>query len=152
MLQELKVAHVVTQDEGRFVEELRGGRHNVYVLAGRICDEAGDALGELREAVFRGDGLPVDGSAGESVLDRVMSVERGRRVLFSRAPMLVNGRVVADPRRGRRVTAAGGGAHAGRGRPALVERLRRRGRAQHPRRRAAAAARPRRSKPSSHAT
>lgn len=91
LLRGLGVDHLVTTDERSFAHALRSGRYNVYLLAGGFCHEAAGLLGELREAVRRGDGLLVDGAFGGNALDDVLGAERDDKVSFARTAMDVTG-------------------------------------------------------------
>lgn len=61
LLTQLGVAHTVTTDAEEFRRELRRGAHNVYWLSGKLAKMHDDLALEVREAVWRGEGLVLDG-------------------------------------------------------------------------------------------
>jgi choice-of-anchor A domain-containing protein len=56
------IDHKVVTDDKRFMSELRCGRYNVYWLSGGTQKLAEIDAKELRETIYRGDGLLIDGS------------------------------------------------------------------------------------------
>lgn len=75
-LDELGLAHLVTDDGAVFKRALRSGVYNTYWLSGKQ-DKLHDTVpGELREAVYGGDALIVDGAHDErnKLLDAVSGV------------------------------------------------------------------------------
>ncbi|UXI70439.1 carboxypeptidase regulatory-like domain-containing protein [Tahibacter amnicola] len=61
-LTERGVTHRVVLDPQQFVAEMRCGRYNVYWLSGGSFKLANADAQELREVIYRGDGLVIDGA------------------------------------------------------------------------------------------
>jgi hypothetical protein len=81
LLSAIEVQHKVVSDQTAFRHGLRSGRYNTYWLSGRQDKLDGTLAQELREAVFNGNGLLVDGEHDErnGVLDAVSGVRwRGK--------------------------------------------------------------------------
>jgi hypothetical protein len=75
-LTSLGIEHAVTTDEVVFRKALRSGRYNVYWLSGGAEKLKGTLAEEVREAVFRGDSLIMDGvhDSRNKDLDEVVGV------------------------------------------------------------------------------
>jgi choice-of-anchor A domain-containing protein len=61
-LSQLAVDHKVVTSDGEFMSELRCGHYNTYWLSGGSEKLAVADAKELRETIYRGDGLMIDGS------------------------------------------------------------------------------------------
>ena len=81
LLTALDVPHSVVLNEADFKRGLRSGSYNTYWLSGKQDKLPGTLPHELREAVFNGDGLLVDGEHDQrnKILDAVVGVRwRGK--------------------------------------------------------------------------
>ncbi|GMV27894.1 MAG: hypothetical protein AMXMBFR59_00190 [Rhodanobacteraceae bacterium] len=76
LLAALGVEHRVVDDADAFEQALRSGRYTTYWISGGAAPLAYRLAEELREAVFRGDGLIVDGAhqSRNTLLDPVLGV------------------------------------------------------------------------------
>jgi sugar lactone lactonase YvrE len=130
-LTNLGIEHAVTTDEAGFRKALRSGRYNVYWLSGGAEKLTGSLAEEVREAVFRGDSLIMDGvhDARNKDLDAVVGVlHRGKlptadQLITVAGPVFGPG-VINTVGKPEKVQLAGGVQHAGfgtlTGYPALV--------------------------------
>jgi len=62
LLTDMGISHAVVTTTDAFTREFRSGRYNTYWISGGAQKLANPLAEEVREAVFRGDGLLVDGS------------------------------------------------------------------------------------------
>ncbi len=77
LLSELAVEHRITTDTASFEQALRSGLYNTYWLSARIPKLPDTLAEELREAIFRGQGLLDDGDHDErnKLLDEVPGID-----------------------------------------------------------------------------
>lgn len=61
----LGVPYLITQRESEFKQTMRGGLYNTYWIAGMECKFHDDLAAEIREAIFAGNGLILDGAHDE---------------------------------------------------------------------------------------
>jgi hypothetical protein len=75
-LTSLGLTHLVTTDEASFREAFRSGVYNVYWISGGAEKLMGTLAEEVREAVYRGDSLLLDGVHDQrnGLLDKVVGV------------------------------------------------------------------------------
>ncbi|HSX59424.1 MAG TPA: carboxypeptidase regulatory-like domain-containing protein, partial [Tahibacter sp.] len=76
LLSALGIEHAVVSTTDAFEQALRSGRYTTYWISGGAAPLAYRLADELREAVFRGDGLIVDGAhqARNAMLDPLLGV------------------------------------------------------------------------------
>lgn len=132
-LTRLGVTHLVTTDTESFRRALRSGQYNVYWISGG-ADRLQDTLAEeVREAVFRGDALLLDGVHDErnGLLDPAVGVLYRGKLSPTDQPVSVNGSLfaagmLASAGRPLKVDLAGGEAQAqfaaAQSAPAIVSR------------------------------
>lgn len=60
-LNSLGILHKIVTDEPRFIHEMRCGEYNAYWISGGALKLSAQTVKEIKEAVWRGDGLITDG-------------------------------------------------------------------------------------------
>lgn len=92
-LTSIGLTHMITASNDAFLKAFRSGRYNVYWVSGgreKLKDELAE---EVREAVFRGDGLILDGVHDErnKDLDEVAGILYRGKLSGLNRPVVVNG-------------------------------------------------------------
>lgn len=89
----LGIEHAVVSTTDAFEQALRSGRYTTYWISGGAAPLAYRLADELREAVFRGDGLIVDGAhqARNAVLDPLLGVDFVEKLTVNDAGVIVAG-------------------------------------------------------------